>query len=241
MTVSKDTIIKGINCKKITGPYSLSKPGYMYKSNDSVYYSIHNDLSDLKYLYSFDMIVGQIMAPTGYASWTVDSIKTMTIASFPRKVFYLAKVCSYSSYPPYITLIENIGPLEAYLFWTPQYTCSFIVNDTDPYYDLYCFNDTQGSYPENCIPQVSRIKKSANPTFAIYPNPADAEMEIDLANNSVDKIEISDMKGVLHHTEKINAGLKFSIGTAHLRNGLYLVKLYSNSMPVAVQKLFIRH
>jgi hypothetical protein len=196
-------------------------------------------LSNLQYLYSFDMIVGQIISPTGFPSLKVDSIKTMTIAAFPRKVFYLTQTCSYS--PVKITLVENIGPLEAFIFWTDYYLCYTLnqVNDFEYYY-LNCFKDTQGSYPDNCTP-ITAIKTSPDLSFSIFPNPADNQIEIDMNQLKVDKLEILDLAGVSHYSEFLISGSKYFVNLSQFKEGIYFLKLYSNNQQVGVKKLLITH
>lgn len=184
VTVLKDTVISGRICKKL---YDGIHGGisYIYKSNDSIFYSRFNHLSDLKYLYSFNMTVGQVMTPTDDPSWIVDSINILTIASFPRRVFYMTQLCQYR--PRTEMLVENIGPLFSLLFWDSLMGClsdpNIVVDGSS--YSLHCFNDTQGSYPENCIP-IAGIQKRANDFFTLSPNPANENFEIEFKDHKVE-------------------------------------------------------
>ncbi|MFA9215083.1 MAG: T9SS type A sorting domain-containing protein [Candidatus Methylacidiphilales bacterium] len=78
----------------------------------------------------------------------------------------------------------------------------------------------------------------SNPSFQVYPNPSKGEIKINgLTNNT--QLEIFDLKGALVKNDLINENN--IIDVSNLRNGIYLIKLITNTDLIFTQKLIIEN
>ena len=79
---------------------------------------------------------------------------------------------------------------------------------------------------------------SSNPSFQVYPNPSRGEIKINGITNNT-QLEIFDLKGSLMKKELINENN--IIDVSNLRNGIYFLKLVSNTEKTFTQKLIIKN
>jgi hypothetical protein len=88
------------------------------------------------------------------------------------------------------------------------------------------------------VETTSVSKLISNPSFQVYPNPSKGEIKINgLTNNT--QLEIFDLKGALVKNELINENN--IIDVSNLRNGIYLIKLITNTDLIFTQKLIIEN
>jgi gingipain R len=79
---------------------------------------------------------------------------------------------------------------------------------------------------------------SSNPSFQVYPNPSRGEIKINGITNNT-QLEIFDLKGSLMKKELINENN--IIDVSNLRNGIYFIKLRTNTDLIFTQKLIIEN
>jgi hypothetical protein len=91
-------------------------------------------------------------------------------------------------------------------------------------------------YPYN----VTSIDNIENHNIAIYPNPVDATLYIDIAAyDNVNTVEILNLSGVVVNVMQVNS-TQTSISTDGLDSGIYFVKInYKNSKPI-IRKVIVK-
>jgi hypothetical protein len=82
---------------------------------------------------------------------------------------------------------------------------------------------------------INELKYSNKQVLTIYPNPANDELQLELANStSLQKFEISDLLGRIIFKSTIDK--KATVNISGLANGVYLIKLFSTNSAVIVKK-----
>lgn len=74
--------------------------------------------------------------------------------------------------------------------------------------------------------------------FVMYPNPADDQLNIQIARGNIGAIQIFDMNGRLQYSEKLEMAFT-ALNVSHLASGVYFVKVHSENT-ASTQKLLIR-
>ena len=189
-------------------------------------------------LYNFGCNVGdtlQLNCGCSKTGFLVDSIRIIAIDGIPRKHFYL----TYLEMKTQEIWIEGIGSTMGILNgggWGHCLTggsmgeallCFFedgIKKYQSPQFSNYCFLN-----PE--IIDGTETTKSVS-QFKVYPNPVSGELFIQANSNTTEaySLEMYSVKGELVATECVDSGSNLHrIDTSSLRNGIYIVRLISDS------------
>lgn len=88
------------------------------------------------------------------------------------------------------------------------------------------------------VETTSTSSLNNNPSFQVYPNPSKGEIKILGINNNT-QLELFDLKGSLVKKELINENN--IVDVSNLRNGIYFLKLITNTDLIFTQKLIIEN
>ena len=235
--VTKDTLINGTSIKELTlfekvwsswspppnvGTYSYPF-GEIHYRNDSVF---QFDSGVENYMYSFDMIVGDsiIIIPGSVYTAVVDSLSFIVINNDTLKQWFLTKHCN-TSYQETATIIENIGPVDDYLFW--QVDGCLIGGGT---YNFECYNSSDLNYNLPCVPITLGFEEVDNLSnkLKIFPSPVQGLLTISLENLLEDcRVKIMDLKMRTVYDQLFPTLLSAQIDISNFSDGSYWLFLES--------------
>ncbi|MCX6231877.1 MAG: T9SS type A sorting domain-containing protein [Bacteroidetes bacterium] len=231
----KDTVILGLQCRKITGNYyhfGNNNFDYMYSSSAKVYIFDKQLLQFVK-IYDFNLNAGDTLKYKLYfnntldtnSAYIIDSVGITTINGKTLKVQYTHNMMTFNPYPLLIMggkIIEGIGS-DFFLF--PQYI------NQDPYNNhLRCYSDTSVGYyntgiVSKCDSIVNNIKEETNYfKLKVYPNPANCYINFDLGLYKDIKLNIYSSMGQNVMQQSIVAGYTI-INIRNFKSGIYFYKL----------------
>lgn len=246
-----DTIINSRICKKLRGRrYGYNnqlvseKIWITFSDSDKVYLQTHGTF---KVLYDFSANVGDTWnAPTYDAAvaccpWdttvliTVDSISSMVISGYLKKVLYVHSDSIFSG--EFLNpLIEDIGGA-GYLLPFPY---SYLDGDI-PYFR--CYEGGGISYQPtsfNCEETIVKVETEKGISVSIFPNPASESIRIMGIPPSQDiNLLVFDNTGKQCLSEDINE--ESVIKTSNWPNGMYMFRFYSSDSIFNACKLFIKY
>lgn len=88
--------------------------------------------------------------------------------------------------------------------------------------------------------EILSVSENDENTFTFFPNPADNRLTIQLSNDSISSITVSDIKGsILFSEDNINT-LQKDISVASLANGIYLLKVTTETNNTFIKKLVVK-
>jgi hypothetical protein len=191
LKITKDSVVNGFGTKTITRYEILqvcnplingftfdtiiSNAGTLQVRKDSVFFGNHYSSPVTEsYLYSFNMKVGDSLNTARDAKAVVVSMDSVNINGVLLKRWNINQYCfnlTPSSYnPQFITIIENIGPINDYLLWNID-KCYIGVDA--PYHTFSCYNGGVISYNTPCYTVLGYLpKEQATATIKLLPNPA---------------------------------------------------------------------
>jgi uncharacterized repeat protein (TIGR03803 family) len=110
---------------------------------------------------------------------------------------------------------------------------------TSTYTDLLDFNGTNGSHPAGGFVMVEMptgISSITQPSFSVYPNPANEEINIGFVKASHRSIALRNVTGeIVYSTE--NSSLQQHIDISKLPRGIYMVEIKEDSGKILNQKI----
>ncbi len=243
-----DTVISGVNCRKITKTLvqkDLSNPDAVvdtfYMDNEYVYSNLgvvyNYRLGSFYTLYDFNAVVGDTWAVSGVSNFgdcdstgfiQVDNVTTVLIGGFELTQLFTGSVdddyWNFGTLP----IIERIGSL-SYLFAHPN-SCL-----TDFYEggNLRCYYDNEIGYVQidsttTCDFILSSNEITAATSIAISPNPFSTELKIKLPDNFLNSIiTIYNLNGsILYQTTTCNSTI--DISTDKIIPGVYFLHVLDN-------------
>jgi hypothetical protein len=205
--------------------------GLWRETKDMKIYSRHLFWQTEELLYDFSFVKGDTLN-AGFTTFKVDSVLTKLWGGKMRKHWYLNPVHAEGDTVKewYKTLwIEDVGQIEYFPF-----NVSGAVGATTR---LLCFQENgQQVYqnPEYNTCFYTSLSDIPNPIkgFKVYPNPVSGELFIQPSSNNDEgfTIEMYSVKGELIKTECLEADSSLHrIDTSSLRNGIYILRLISDS------------
>jgi hypothetical protein len=235
--VTNDTVINGTAIKTLTlfdkvwvswspppfvGTYSYPF-GEIHFRNDSVF-RLESGVEN--YLYSFDMKVGDSISiiPGSVYTAVVDSISYIILNNDTLKQWFLTKHCN-TSYQESATIIENIGPVDDYLFW--QVDGCLIGGGT---YNFECYNSSVLNYNLPCIPITLRVDDiyGLKNKLTIFPSPVQGLLTFSLENSVEDcRVRILDLTMRIVYDHLFSTLLSSQIDISNLPEGNYWLSLES--------------
>ena len=235
--VTKDTLINGTTIKSLTlfekvwtswtpppfvGTYSYPF-GEIHYRNDSVF---QYDSGVENYIYSFDMKVGDsiVIVPGSVYTAVVDSLGFIVVNNDTLKQWFLTKHCN-NSYQEPSTIIENIGPVDDYLFW--QVDGCLIGGGT---YNFECYNSSVLSYNLPCIPITLGVDdiNSLNNRLSIFPIPVQGFLTLSLDNLVKEcRVKILDLTMRTVYDHSFSTLLSSQIDLSNLVDGNYWLSFES--------------
>ncbi|MEQ1732465.1 MAG: T9SS type A sorting domain-containing protein [Bacteroidia bacterium] len=247
LKVTKDSMLNGYATKTITR-YEILKVcptqtidtiitnlGTLQLRNDSVFAGNHYATPITEhYLYSFIMKVGDTLSTGNDAKAFVVNIDSINVNGYFLKRWTIYQYCvnPYNGYEKLIHIIENIGPINEYLFW------SLDVCSTDPSYNNFeCYNGGTLTYNTPCaivlgeftkIKQINIIKIAPNPTYT-----GSVELQTASANNKI--ITVKNNLGITVIEENTS---QTTISLTLNQSGIYFVTIVEKGT-VQTQKIIV--
>lgn len=243
-----DTVISGVNCRKITKTLvqkDVSNPDAVvdtfYLDNEYVYSDLgvvyNYRLGAFYTLYDFNAAVGDTWAVSGVSNFgdcdstgfiQVDNVNTVLIEGFELTQLFTCSVdddyWNFGTLP----IIERIGSL-SYLFAHPN-SCLLDFYEGG---NLRCYYDNEIGYVQidsttTCDFVLSSNEITAATSIAISPNPFSTELKIKLPENFVNSIiTIYNLNGsILYQTTTCNSTIKIS--TNNIIPGVYFLHVLDN-------------
>lgn len=226
---SEDTIFTE---KELCGGIREEDKKVYFYALDSLTYPREGTIPDTEYLlYDFSLKVGDMITRDNYrvgAPLSVSHIDSILIGTEYRKSIIFDYDYSYE-----MSWIEGIGSLRGIITVTaPRLTGGGDSNN------LICFRQNNEilyhnrGYGNDCF--YTSLNDIPNPKigFKVYPNPVSGELFIQ-PNSNIDEsfsLEIYSVKGELIKTECLEPRRNLHrIDTSSLRNGIYIVRLISDS------------
>jgi hypothetical protein len=212
--------------------------GYIREDNTQKVYFRERSAKSECLLYDFGCQVGDTLnldcgcIGKGYL---VDSIKTIGSSGYSMKYFYL----TYLEYGTKEVWIEGIGSTMGILnggAWGHCLTGGSMGEALLCYYDSGIIKYQSSEFPNFCYLSPEIIDgiepEKAISQFNVYPNPVSGELFIRPTSKTVEAytLEMYSVKGELLKTECLELGNSLHrIGTSSLRNGIYILRLISDS------------
>lgn len=246
LTYSKDTLIKGISCKKITnyinGPFTQGNfsPYYTYSKNGIVY--LYNDkygINKFEILFDINAQIGDTWRMPQVDSACADSLffitvlntGSKTINGFNLKWLYVKKGPSPFNNFQYDTITERLGFRFDDIDYTSCHGGSVEVAGgplrcySDSTFGLYSTNTNKPCEINTAITESDLIREG----LKIYPNPASEKLNIIFPFNVWEKTAtfiLYDLTGkvVLSNTLNRTADIE-EISITDLSQGLYLYQI----------------
>lgn len=97
-------------------------------------------------------------------------------------------------------------------------------------YSVHTFNPLANAVSE--VTEKTSLLKA-------YPNPAQNKVTIELANNTLQSLEVYDIKGALIPIDYTILSKNIVLNTTNLAEGLYVCKTYLNNRGIAINKIII--
>jgi hypothetical protein len=180
-------------------------------------------------LYDFTLSVGDTIRAYIMAGYVIDTIDSTLIGTQYRKTWTTSQGFRGGK------LIEGIGGTLGLL--------NTYYQSWGPVSKLYCFSqNNQTLYPHysatSVCAEVTAIStfKTHNPTFQIYPNPAQNNFTIELSNNDKQIISVYDVNGKQVLLQTINGTA--NIDASNFNAGVYNISII-NSQGVTNKRLVI--
>lgn len=258
--VEKDTTYNGVQAKKIermhfryAGDSVSWEPLYLFNRNDSVfYYNDHYQRYIL--LYDFSASVGDTLRfyvpdtafvnvfnlPDSTFSLLVDSIGMEVHGNTQLRSFYTTQLdgIGYNrrGSSSELSYVEKVGSLDRML---PQYETAILSHDGP----LRCYEDdsvyiknTNLSDCDYRIISSLEENKTMSSLFTISPNPVNDFAQLEIANVSIQSIELLDIKGRLvkefHLTDR-------KLDFQNVSNGVYFLKVRTQDNEELSKKLIV--
>ena len=192
-----------------------------------------------KLLYDFSFVKGDTI-DAGFATFKVDSVPTKLWGGKMRKHWYLNPVHAEGDSVKewYKTLwVEDVGQIDYFPF-----NFSGAVGATSY---LLCFQENGQQVYQNpkyntCFYTSAINIKNPVSEFKVYPNPVSGELFIQPISNTeeVYTLEMYSVKGELVKTECLEPGSNLHrIETGSFQNGIYILRLISDSGKYAEEKI----
>ncbi len=245
-----DTVLLGHTCqilKTTTYVYGTTGPGgpivlfntypgttqYTYNNGDTVFYYVNDEFH---VLYNFGAAPGDrwnlgqnLHVPDCYESVVkTDSTSTMLIGGNLHRVLYTSDSASTSSTGITGKIIEHIGGMD-YLFPTGR-NCQPGIIIEFPIYQFSCFSDALESYsvvaPGECANpyHVGITEQNKQASFTLYPNPAENNITITVANYYGLKLNIYNALGEMIFSE-IPKDATFDVDISTFNPGMYFISI----------------
>lgn len=243
-----DTVISGVNCRKITKTLvqkDVSNPDAVvdtfYLDNEYVYSDLgvvyNYRLGAFYTLYDFNAVVGDTWAVGGVSNFgdcdstgfiLVDNVNTVLIGGIELTQLFTGSVdddyWNFGTLP----IIERIGSL-SYLFAHPN-SCLLDFYEGG---NLRCYYDNEIGYVQidsttTCDFVLSSNEITAATSIAISPNPFSTELKIKLPDNFLNSIiTIYNLNGsILYQTTTYNSTI--DISTDNIIPGVYFLHVLDN-------------
>ena len=243
-----DTVIGGVNCRKITKTLvqkDLSNPDAVvdtfYLDNEYVFSDLgvvyNYRLGAFYTLYDFNAVVGDTWAVGGVSNFgdcdstgfiLVDNVNTVLIGGIELTQLFTGSVdddyWNFGTLP----IIERIGSL-SYLFAHPN-SCLLDFYEGG---NLRCYYDNEIGYVQidsttTCDFVLSSNEITAATSIAISPNPFSTELKIKLPDNFLNSIiTIYNLNGsILYQTTTYNSTI--DISTDNIIPGVYFLHVLDN-------------
>ncbi|MCL2435925.1 MAG: T9SS type A sorting domain-containing protein, partial [Lentimicrobiaceae bacterium] len=196
-------------------------------SAQKVYY-IGSDMGTERVIYDFSLSVGDTIPelPGDFyhpQNNTIKSIDSIEIGGIYYKRFEIENRCLFLFY-----IIEGIGSTYGLL----SSTCPFEVGS-----ELICFSINEETiYPYvgyDCKPAIYNAIENYKPMINLYPNPTTGELRIENGEWRINNVEVFDVYGKKITTNHLSLT---TIDVSHLSNGIYFLKIYTES-GVVVKKV----
>jgi hypothetical protein len=224
-------VLKNYYTGRRDSPTSLPKEGVepggvLIRRNDSIFSGTIN--AD-HFLFGFNMNIGDtihiLSAPVMIA--VVDTLYDTMINSLSLKKWKLTKYCNSSVFQ-HITIVEDIGPIDDFLFWNID---GCIIGGGEWFFG--CYSSDVIKYNEPCIAVrlLSSIRNTTNNTLRVFPNPTNdrVQLQMDKVYHDV-SLKITDAYGKIVYTQLFNSFDKEEINLAELPSGNYMVQLSSKEL-----------
>jgi len=252
-TVEKDTLIKGLNCKKIIKNRNLfcsfhEEVEYAAESGNQIY--LYNpDFDQFQLLYDFNLVAGdKIYYPildTNTCRFTreldslelvIDSVETVIINGRPIKrqyagLTYLGETMSFGNHQQKIVITEGIGSHDYFFYYDRE---SDGACDGNYSMGLRCYEDSYLGFYETGIADscteaydpIGLKENGASPDkIELFPNPTKKQINLSgLQESNLYPYSVSDSKGSLLKTGSIK-GLAPQINIKELKPGLYFLSI----------------
>lgn len=231
-----DTIINGINCRKVNIRCACCDAQFMYvyDSNDTVY-RYHFDLNRFAVLFNFNLNAGDSMYVVinenpDSVLVHIDSVGYLTINSQIRKIQYGGSMPqTFWFYGPFV---EGVGSLQSII---PLYgTCDPLSGPLRCYEDtiLGLYNTGQHTSCDSLYVIYTSVNDidNAQPETNVFPNPfhESATLTLNVKNIREGYLEIRNALGKVITGEKYFSGNKIELKRSNLQPGIYFYRIRTN-------------
>jgi len=255
----KDTVVEGINCKKLTKRHNLGctdRPDveFMYSQNGKVYF-YDSCFNTFQILYDFSANLGDswVIKIKNYADTndtdslvvTVDSLDFITINGFELKRLFLTNLFLNEVVPGYTynsTIIEAVGDLMYMFNFFPAFAFGCDANFSE---GLRCYEDSViGHYEtgiaDSCtyIQYWTGIGGRQKHVVEIYPNPVTEIITINGELGRFIHYKIYNITGKKILTGIISDNM---ILVNNLSSGLYFIELYNSPNMLLSRQKFLKN
>jgi hypothetical protein len=256
INVGIDTIVDGVNCKKLnkrlyqrnaftgtTQNFSIGEE-YTYEDNGIVYLRHQGGFDTL---YNFNALPGESWNVPGTSPvpsvcnattkvQVIDTSGLIVNGTMLKQLIVEYQYKSAGSFKLRDTIVERMGTLGQYL--VPWDLCVSTV-DANEGGALRCYSDNEiGEYKHNffsnCTQVVSVDEKSLS-AFSVYPNPMKDVLYLRYTNSyEVNMVCVKDMFGrtIVQYTYAAEI-----IDVSALSKGVYFVEIYNDNFPLGRQKM----
>ena len=252
-TSEKDTMVKGISCRKITKRHSLTchnRPDFelVYDNDDTVFF-FDPYFDDFQVLYlknampadSWIIKVVDEYEVVDTLSVVVNSVSELMVGSYALKKYHVTynkpngvEGNSYSS-----TIIDRIGDIHYMFNW---YQWTSVACDANTSQGLRCYGDFEiGQYSTGIAETCDYIEYWVSNDYEIdedelmiFPNPVKDLLEIKFGEVSA-VAEIYDLQGKLLLSERIKPF--GTIDLEFLTTGSYLISIKQGGKPLLTKRL----
>ncbi len=186
MQVQGDSMVEGINCKRIVGIEPNGQTGiqYAYAEQERVY--VFNAFSDsFVKIYDFTLSANDTVFFQDARKYVVDSVGITTFAGALRK-FQIVRLFGNSLDSGTYLIAEGIGLVSRFEMFNPIYDCIFFFIENSfcdeavdgRSYRFRCFTEGGYTYDPFGLCTLSSAESLYSPKLNIFPNPAQSQFTL---------------------------------------------------------------
>ncbi len=215
-----------------TGTFTSFPPGLVFADDDG---TIDLDMSAVGIYTVYYTVVGEICTEVDSTVIQILPPCTAPLDLFIEELTATTAEISWSDDPYYTDYFVYLVSYIDSVLYIVEGANSIIFTDLIPEsdYTVYvftdCYEDTSANAAKVVFTLPVGITQSPDPTFKLYPNPADEFLRIEFENTQIEKLEIKSVSGELIYTTDHIISNHITISTKNFSAGIYFISIQHNN------------